>query len=360
VKDITGKDTLQGRRLYHEAFNFPVQLKPWIYGNHKPDIRETDDAIWDRVKVIEFTVSFKDPDKLNLELPEQLLAELPGILNWAIKGCLDWQASGLNPPEKVTKATSAYRTEQDVIGQFLNDRCTIMDGTSEKATALYKAYLAWGVGRDLVSQTQFGNYLTEHGYLSDHNASGRGTRRLGLHLQPFVDDDTESANSCHDDQKADSPNNYATKDGLNSSSANSANSQSNKSPYVYAGEEKGRPTGSTVSNGPPEEAQTHANTSDAPANGSSPTVSTLHGLLPVVGDWVFQLSADGVQQHATPSRIQRIERGADGHLYALFADQATGWLLAHCEKTMPREGAEETFDDIPSDLAIITVTPVRK
>jgi P4 family phage/plasmid primase-like protien len=349
VKDITGKDTLQGRRLYHEAFNFPVQLKPWMYGNHKPDIRETDDAIWDRVKVIEFTVSFKDPGKLNLELPEQLLAELPGILNWAIQGCLDWQASGLNPPKKVTEATSTYRTEQDVIGQFLNDRCTTLEGTSEKATALYKAYLAWGggAGRDLVSQTQFGNYLTEHGFLSDHNSSGRGTRRLGLHLQPIVDDDPDGANSCPDDPKTDPPKNDATKEDSPPTPANSANSERNKSPYAYAGEEKGGTTGSTVSNGRTKGAYPRTITGDAPANGSSPTVSTSGTSPPTVGDWVYYFSVDGVQQKDRPSRIDCIELGADGQLYALFRDHDTGWPLAQCEKAMPPEGAEEDFNDIP-------------
>jgi putative DNA primase/helicase len=48
VKDMTGGDTLEARRLYREAFNFRPTFKPWMYGNHKPEIRGTDNALWDR------------------------------------------------------------------------------------------------------------------------------------------------------------------------------------------------------------------------------------------------------------------------------------------------------------------------
>ena len=45
IKDITGGDTIEARRLYQEAFTFKPQFKPWMYGNHKPTITGTDDAI---------------------------------------------------------------------------------------------------------------------------------------------------------------------------------------------------------------------------------------------------------------------------------------------------------------------------
>ena len=67
IKDMTGGDTMEARRLYKEAFNFKPTFKPWMYGNHKPEIRGTDDALWGRVKLIEFPVSFAD--RVDLELP---------------------------------------------------------------------------------------------------------------------------------------------------------------------------------------------------------------------------------------------------------------------------------------------------
>ena len=113
-----------------------------MYGNHKPEIRGTDDALWSRVKLVEFPVSFAD--RVNTTCPPHLRAELSGILNWAIAGCLAWQQEGLTPPEKVQVATQAYRQEQDVIGQFIAERCdTGEDYMRCKASMLYGAYRQW-------------------------------------------------------------------------------------------------------------------------------------------------------------------------------------------------------------------------
>ena len=58
IKDMTRGDTMEARRLYKEAFNFKPTFKPWMYGNHKPEIRGTDDAIWDRVKLVRVSCQF--------------------------------------------------------------------------------------------------------------------------------------------------------------------------------------------------------------------------------------------------------------------------------------------------------------
>ena len=192
IKDMTGGDTMEARRLYREAFNFQPTFKPWMYGNHKPEIRGTDDAIWSRVKLVEFPVSFAD--RIDDALPTKLRQELSGILTWAIQGCLAWQREGLNPPEKVQAATAAYRTEQDTIGQFISECClTGEDYMRCKASRLYAAYRTWTEVNDhhTISQKRFGSYLTVHGYPSDNNATGRGAfrGRIALHASP--DDDHE-------------------------------------------------------------------------------------------------------------------------------------------------------------------------
>jgi putative DNA primase/helicase len=193
VKDMTGGDTLEARKLYREAFNFKPQFKPWMYGNHKPEVRGTDDALWSRVKLVEFPVSFAG--RANTKLAAELRAELPGILNWAIQGCLDWQNNGLNPPEKVAIATEAYRKEQDVIGQFVQECCqTGKDYLQCKASLLYRAYATWAEenGHFALSQKRFGSYLTAHGYPSDNNENGHGALRLRIGLTvPPEDWDTQ-------------------------------------------------------------------------------------------------------------------------------------------------------------------------
>ncbi len=197
IKDITGGDTLEGRRLYQEAFTFKPQFKPWMYGNHKPEIRGTDDAIWSRVRLVPFEVSFKGREDLNLA--DKLEAELSGILNWAIEGCLDWQRHGLQPPAKVQAATQAYREEMDVFGPFIRECCVIHPHAEVWANDLWNTYKAWcvEVGAKEQSQHKLGRYLTSKGYQPE-NLGGR-IKRLGIGLRPRHEDydnyDLSSENS---------------------------------------------------------------------------------------------------------------------------------------------------------------------
>ena len=179
VKDITGGDTLEGRRLYQEAFTFKPSFKPWMYGNHKPEIRGTDDAMWSRVRLVPFEVSFLGRE--DLELADKLEAELSGILNWAIQGCLDWQRTGLRPPAKVQAATQAYRDEMDVFGPFIAECCVVHRTTEVRASDLWAAYRTWCDANGVKEQTQtkFGKYLNSKGI---HTERSNGVKRLGIGL----------------------------------------------------------------------------------------------------------------------------------------------------------------------------------
>jgi hypothetical protein len=56
---------------------------------------------------------------------------------------------------------------------------------------------------------------------------------------------------------------------------------------------------------------------------------------PGVGDWVWLLSANGVQQNAEPYFIASVETSTDGRQFARFYETDTGWPLAQCERTNP-------------------------
>ena len=181
IKDITGGDTIEARKLYQEAFTFTPQFKPWMYGNHKPEIRGTDDAIWSRVKLIPFEVSFQGRE--DIHLPEKLQGELSGILNWAIQGCLDWQRGGLRPPMKVQAATDAYRAEMDVFGSFISECCVINPHAEVLSSDLWQVYNNWclvnGVKEE--SQSKLGKYLNSKGFHVERGTGGR-KKRLGIGL----------------------------------------------------------------------------------------------------------------------------------------------------------------------------------
>jgi putative DNA primase/helicase len=90
IKALTGGDTISARFLFKEYFEFKPQFKVWMATNHKPVIKDTDNAIWRRVRLIPFGVTIPEEER-DPHLVETLRGEYAGILNWAIRGCLEWQ-----------------------------------------------------------------------------------------------------------------------------------------------------------------------------------------------------------------------------------------------------------------------------
>jgi putative DNA primase/helicase len=182
IKDVTGGDTITARFLYSRAFNFKPECKVWLATNHKPEIRGTDKAIWDRPKLIPFKVTIPEA-KQDKHLTEKLTRELPGVLAWAVEGCIAWQRDGLGIPEKVKAAVATYKNEMDILGEFIEDCC--IEGADKEALAgdLYAAYKDWG--GDL-SQRKFGRALRERGYEKGrHHITGRILwRGIGLTSEP--------------------------------------------------------------------------------------------------------------------------------------------------------------------------------
>ena len=52
-------------------------------------------------------------------LRSKWLCEYPGILNWFIQGAVKWYASGLQIPDVVKQEVSTYRSDMDLIGQWV-------------------------------------------------------------------------------------------------------------------------------------------------------------------------------------------------------------------------------------------------
>jgi len=182
LKILTSEDTINARRMYGHEFIFRPRHKLWIAGNHEPQIRDSDDAIWRRMRKIPFAVSIP-PEQQDHNLTEKLLREAPGILHWAVEGCLMWQEEGLNPPAEVLSATAEYRSNMDTIAAFIAECCIVSDISSAKSGELYTSYKSWcdRNGEHYMSNTAFGNSLTDRGF--ERKQRPGGTRyRLGIGL----------------------------------------------------------------------------------------------------------------------------------------------------------------------------------
>jgi putative DNA primase/helicase len=178
VKDLTGNDTITARRLHGAPFDFKPTHKLWMYGNHKPVIRGTDDGIWRRICLVPFDVQIPK-DKVDVWLPKKLKSELPGILAWAVRGCQEWRKNGaLKRPADVTDATKIYRNEQDDLARFLDECCLVQETAFVTKKALYSEFVSWGGSG---SKNVFGRRITARGFESARGTTGaRIWRGLGL------------------------------------------------------------------------------------------------------------------------------------------------------------------------------------
>ncbi|HQK95601.1 MAG TPA: phage/plasmid primase, P4 family [Armatimonadota bacterium] len=188
IKQLTGGDRIAARFLHQEFFEFAPAFKLFLATNHRPSIRGTDHALWRRMRLVPFDVTFS-PAEQDQDLPAKLREELPGILAWMVAGCAAWQERGLGEAEPVRAATEAYRQEQDPLGAFLAECVQEAPGQRVPSAELYAAYTAWAEanGEHAMSHTRLGRKLKERGWVTSKDSAGASRGRMsweGLALVP--------------------------------------------------------------------------------------------------------------------------------------------------------------------------------
>ena len=166
IKQMTGQDLLTARFLHCEFFAFMPTFKLLMLTNHKPEASGEDDAIWRRIRLIPFLEKFDGATKDDM-LGEKLRQEWPGILRWCVEGCLRWQKEGLEPPMEVIKATTEYRSENDIFSEWLNERGCVESNAKTATVKLFRDFTEWMAEngeRRLFSQKKFGQTLKAKGF----------------------------------------------------------------------------------------------------------------------------------------------------------------------------------------------------
>ncbi|MGH1508326.1 phage/plasmid primase, P4 family [Ralstonia solanacearum] len=188
VKNLTGGDKISARFMRQDFFEFFPQFKLFVAGNHKPAIRNIDEAMKRRLHLIPFTITVP-PERRDKHLQQKLLAERDGILAWAIQGCLDWQRLGrLQPPQQVLDATEEYFEAEDALGRWLDERC-VREANAKTLTAeLFNDWKQWAdsSGEFVGSQRRFSDLLITRGVEKWRNTAGlRGFRGVSLKHPPM-------------------------------------------------------------------------------------------------------------------------------------------------------------------------------
>jgi putative DNA primase/helicase len=165
LKQLTGGDAVTARFLHQEFFDFIPRFKIFLAANHKPIISGGDHGIWRRIHLIPFEVTFPEGAR-DVHLGDKLSLESPGILNWMLDGLAAYQREGLKLPMAARSATDQYRTEMDVIGQWIDERCTREPSAATQASTLFVDFDLWARlnGRRQTTSMRFYQKLTEQGF----------------------------------------------------------------------------------------------------------------------------------------------------------------------------------------------------
>jgi putative DNA primase/helicase len=185
IKMMTGGDQIVCRALYKDFFEFAPQFKLWLATNNLPSI-SMDDAIWRRIRVIEFPVAIplEEQDKT---LADRLIKEgLSGILQWAMQGLSEWKKTGLAPPDCVLQSTKDYREDNDSVGQWIASACFCEPNARTSMKDLYESYKSWCENSSFepLHITYLGKELGRRGFESHEAAKGNGRKGIRLWEPP--------------------------------------------------------------------------------------------------------------------------------------------------------------------------------
>jgi putative DNA primase/helicase len=172
IKALTGGEPILIRRMQQEFVEITPEFKLTISGNHKPDIRGSDDGIWRRVLLVPFEVQIPEAD-VDMFLSGKLWAERAGIMNWLLDGALSYLSSGLRAPGSVIDATKVYREESDPLRFFLQTECDITGASEDFIKA-----------RDLIAGFQYWQAEAGNDPYGKRHVSTQLRQRAGTHKDP--------------------------------------------------------------------------------------------------------------------------------------------------------------------------------
>lgn len=133
--------------------------------NADPD----DDAVWGRLRVVEFPFSHLGEENKALKFAMRTPAMLQAVLAWAIEGAQAWYLLGrAGLPELATSATKKHeqRTDLDNVQAWIDERCEVGEHHFAINSELYPNYEGWCKLNGVIAKQQksFSQSLKRKGY----------------------------------------------------------------------------------------------------------------------------------------------------------------------------------------------------
>jgi putative DNA primase/helicase len=171
IKELTGNEFVVARRAYDkEMSTFSATHTIFLLTNDPPRADGADTAFWRRVILLEFPARFVEHPTAENEFKKEkddvikskLISEAPGILAWLVEGCLKWKKFGLAIPAKVQNAANQYQANEDLLGQWIDERCYTGADHWAWANDLHDDFSVWwsdNIGSNPPKPQKFGRWM---------------------------------------------------------------------------------------------------------------------------------------------------------------------------------------------------------
>jgi P4 family phage/plasmid primase-like protien len=135
MKELTGNDEINARKLYKETFRFKPQFKCILICNEIPEATGEDNGTWRRIKVIKFNSCFKDNVTKEDRKKNQNIYAIDDKIQYYINSglwsqCFMWMliniyyplylTEGLEDTTQMKENLKEYKHSNDYIGDFID------------------------------------------------------------------------------------------------------------------------------------------------------------------------------------------------------------------------------------------------
>jgi len=161
VKELTGTDPIMCRELFQTSTVFMPQFKLALATNRLPKIKDRDDGIWRRMKVVDFRSKFTvnpygDPLQfpeeqypyqfpIDTKLKEKFDVWAPVMLSMLVEYAYIYQGKVHDCPS-VINASNKYREDQNIYLEYSNERIIkepTISGSRLKITTIQDDFKEW-------------------------------------------------------------------------------------------------------------------------------------------------------------------------------------------------------------------------
>lgn len=189
VKALTGGNEIYCAFKHRDHFNYRPQFKIWLSSNQPVNADPDDDAVWGRLRVIEFAKSHLGKEDKTLKEKMRSKEVLEGVLAWIVAGAMRWYtlgSAGLPELEASARIKAQHRSELDNVAIWIEECC--LKGEYTLSTTLFQSYEGWCKDNGVPAKQQKGltQALRRKGYGSTVKKIGGKACRVveGLSINP--------------------------------------------------------------------------------------------------------------------------------------------------------------------------------